>query len=432
MKREFRFVDLFAGLSGFHHGLAKAGGFRCVFASEIEPDLRALYEINYGCRAHGDITEVDVDAVPAHDVLCAGFPCQPFSLAGKKRGFDCPESGRLIEHVVRIAQHRKPEFLILENVPGLMTVANGSVWKHIRLAFSELGYRLSHKIISPLDVAVPHNRKRLFVVGSLNHDLTRVFDWAARETPTGVTTFLGDDSRRYRMVEPEKLKQLEKWQQLLTTCKLPESMPMLSFAAPEFGATYPLDFSMMRLTELRQFKGAYGRSMVDCVDWDDALERMPRYCRKNRSVPNWLKRSVEFSRRIYGRNRELLDGWHADFDKRYNSWQLLEWRGTRNNLNLSEHLLQFRASGIRVAKTSTIPSLIAMTPTQIPIIGSEMRYLTIREAARFQDLHELNELPREDRLAFKAIGNAVNARIIERVGHNIYGIAVKGDFRGGR
>ena len=430
MKPELKFVDLFAGLSGFHHGLSKTGGFRCVFASEIEPYLQALYETNYGCRSHGDISQVSVETVPAHDVLCAGFPCQPFSLAGKKRGLDCPESGRLIEHVVRIAQHRKPEFLILENVPGLMTIADGSVWQHIRRAFHDLGYMLVHKVISPLDVAIPQNRKRLFVVGSLNHDVGQVFDWAESEEPLSVTEFLGDEPRLYKPVEPNKRKQLAKWQQLLSMCTLPDTMPVLSIAAPEFGATYPMDFSNMRLRDLRKYRGAYGRSLSDCSTWDATLASMPSYCRKRRMVPDWFKRSVEFSRDVHRGNEDLLAAWHADFDKRFNSWQVLEWRGDRENRNLSDHLLQFRASGIRVVKASTIPSLVAMTPTQIPIVGSAMRYLTKREAARFQDLHDLKELPQEDRFAFRAIGNAVNAKIIARLASNIHDIATKENFRG--
>lgn len=419
MIADLKFVDLFAGLGGFNHGLSKAGGFECVFASEIDQRLRDLYEVNHGHTAEGDITKVDVGAVPEHDVLCAGFPCQPFSLAGLKRGTGCPKSGKLIDHVVRIAKHRMPEILILENVPGLMTVANGSVWEELNTAFNKLGYELIHKVISPLDLGIPQNRKRLFVVASLNYDLSNVFDWPTPEISMRLEDFLSNDPNSQKPVEPKKRFQLEKWQQLLTNCTLPKEMPILSISAQEFGATYPIDFSKRGLNDLKKYRGAYGKRLEGCRNWKEMLDSMPSYCRKSRRVPDWLKSSVEFSRDIYQTNKGKLDEWHADFDKRYNSWQLLEWRGDRNKLLLSEHLLQFRASGIRVAKPCTIPSLVAMTTTQVPIIGSEMRYLSKCEAARFQNLHELSVIPDTDTVAFKAIGNAVNAKIVERIASNL-------------
>lgn len=419
MNRVLKFIDLFAGLGGFHHALTKTGGFKCVFASEINPQLQELYSINHGHKAEGDITQIDVESVPAHDMLCAGFPCQPFSLAGLKKGRDCLQSGRLIEHVLRIAKHRKPEFLILENVPGLLTVANGSIWNRIESEFKNLGYQLSRKVISPLDVAVPQNRNRLFVVGSLHHDLSDVFDWPAPEKIRLLTEFLCAESNSHKPVEPQKRTQLEKWQQMLTDCMLPEEMPIQSIAAPEFGATYPLDFSAITLRTLRRYRAAYGQPLSNCSSWNDALKKLPSYCRKRRKVPHWLAQSVEFSREIYKRNRRQLDEWHTDFDKRYNSWQILEWRGDRKSRQLNKHLIQFRASGIRVASPRKLPSLVAMTATQVPIIGSEMRYLSRREAARFQELHELSDIPGTDSFAFRAIGNAVNAKVVEYIASNI-------------
>ena len=422
MSTDLKFIDLFAGLGGFHHGFAKAGGFKCVFASEIDPQLRDLYEVNHGFKAEGDIAEIDINAVPVHDVLCAGFPCQPFSLAGLKKGIGCPKSGRLIEHVVRIARYRKPEFLLLENVPGLLTVERGSVWKYLCSAFDELGYRLIYKIISPLDVAVPQNRKRLFVVGSLNHDLTHVFDWPAPRRATHVAEFLSSTPRMYKVVETKKRVQLEKWQQLLSECTLPEKMPIVSITAPEFGATYPMNFSKITLGELRNYRGAYGTALDECFNWNEAIRRIPSYCRKQRRVPSWLTPSVEFSRDLYEKNKEWLDAWHTDFNKCYNSWQVLEWRGKRHERLLNQHLLQFRASGIRVLNPHTLPSLVAMTATQVPVIGSDMRYLSKHEAARFQSLHDLTKIPVEDWVAFKAIGNAVNAKIVEKIASNIWSI----------
>src|SRR5579859_6180123 len=113
-----RFIDLFAGLGGFHLALEKLG-HRCVFASELNVELQAIYAENFGLTPKGDIRDVPISAIPAHEILCAGFPCQPFSKAGEQDGFDCPSWGDLFDQVVAILKYHKPEFLLLENVPNL-------------------------------------------------------------------------------------------------------------------------------------------------------------------------------------------------------------------------------------------------------------------------------------------------------------------------
>ena len=412
-----KFVDLFAGLGGFHYGMSSAG-FECVFASELDPELRKLYEFNYGLKVWGDIRKAVEDDIPEHDVLCAGFPCQPFSLAGSKRGTECPESGRLIDEILRIAKHRRPEFLILENVPNILTIANGSFWQYINTTFGKLGYKLIHKIISPEDIGIPQNRKRLFVIGSLNHDLLELFEWPEPQDGKYLQDIL-DDSLPHKVVEPRKRVQLMRWQQLLNKCSLPEKMPSLSISAQEFGATYPIDFTNLTLNELRNCKGAYGQNLSDCRTWNDVLSKMPSYCRKTRRVPQWLIKSVHYSRNIYRQNVDILDQWSKDFDKQHNSWQTLEWRGYKTKRLLSDHILQFRASGIRVLKPEKAPSLIAMTATQVPIIGWKMRYISKYEAAKLQNLHGLTKIPNNDFRAFKAFGNAVNAKVVELIASSI-------------
>ena len=101
MEKRLRFVDLFAGLGGFHLALRELG-HKCVFACEVDESLANLYEKNFGMRPHGDIRALDIARIPAHDILCAGFPCQPFSKAGGQEGFECPQWGDLIDYVIRI------------------------------------------------------------------------------------------------------------------------------------------------------------------------------------------------------------------------------------------------------------------------------------------------------------------------------------------
>jgi DNA (cytosine-5)-methyltransferase 1 len=125
-----KFIDLFAGLGGFHLALRRLG-HTCVFASEIDEDLRQLYQRNFGLLPAGDIRQVSVTDIPSHDILCAGFPCQPFSKAGDQQGFDHPIWGDLFDWVLPIIEHHKPRYILIENVPNLQRHDDGKTWDKI-------------------------------------------------------------------------------------------------------------------------------------------------------------------------------------------------------------------------------------------------------------------------------------------------------------
>ncbi|WP_081767231.1 DNA cytosine methyltransferase [Hylemonella gracilis] len=405
----YAFVDLFSGLGGFRVGLERLG-HRCVFSSEIDEELRSVYLSNFGELPAGDIREVQATDVPQHNILCAGFPCQPFSLAGKKRGAACPDSGRLIDDVLRIADHHRPKYVFLENVPNVLTIADGSFWKYVVKGFRRLGYHVDHRVYSPLQFGIPQQRLRVFIVARRN-------DIPAFEWPDPISTkvkplaeFLenhaGEDVRR---IEPAKSLVLEKWAQFVRRIRPETSSTIL---APEFGATYPLDG--LPLKGWRRFKGAYGISLAHAADRNEALELLPHYARSG-TLPKWLRRSPEISRELYKQDSDFLDEWKIAIEKSYKSWQMLEWRGDRSKFDLWSHTIQFRASGIRVMRSHLVPSLVAMTPTQTPIIGKRKRYLAVREAASLQSLEELRVFPESSPRAFRALGNAVNARIVTEV-----------------
>jgi DNA-cytosine methyltransferase len=158
----FTFVDLFCGIGGFHHALAALGG-RCVLASDIDAKCRANYALNFGLEPAGDIRKV-VD-VPDHDILCAGFPCQPFSTGGHRAGFTDEARGTLIYEVVRILEGKRPKGFILENVKGLLSIQEGHVMQTILHALDELGYWVNVKILSPDAFGVPQHRERVYFIG---------------------------------------------------------------------------------------------------------------------------------------------------------------------------------------------------------------------------------------------------------------------------
>jgi len=116
--KSFKFIDLFAGIGGFHQAAASNGGV-CLFASEIDVAAKTAYEANYGLQPHGDITQVDVSSIPEHDLLCAGFPCQPFSIIGNRQGFD-DIRGTLFFEIVKILESKKSPMIVLENVKQLI------------------------------------------------------------------------------------------------------------------------------------------------------------------------------------------------------------------------------------------------------------------------------------------------------------------------
>ena len=126
----FKFIDLFCGIGGFHLAMASLGG-KCVFASDIDKDCQKTYKQNHGIDVVGDITKVSAEDIEPFNVLCAGFPCQAFSNAGKQLGFNDPTRGTLFFDIMRIARYHKPEYMLLENVKNLALHDNGRTWEVI-------------------------------------------------------------------------------------------------------------------------------------------------------------------------------------------------------------------------------------------------------------------------------------------------------------
>jgi DNA (cytosine-5)-methyltransferase 1 len=141
-----RFVDLFAGLGGFHLALRRLG-HTCVFACEIDNGLQQLYQTNFGIAPRGDIRSLLVSEIPSHDILCAGFPCQPFSKAGGQQGLAHPKWGDLFGYVMQIIDFHKPRFLMLENVPNLEKHDEGRTWTKMKSDLISLGYDILDKIL---------------------------------------------------------------------------------------------------------------------------------------------------------------------------------------------------------------------------------------------------------------------------------------------
>lgn len=163
---DFRFIDLFAGIGGIRLGFEAVGG-RCVFSSELDADACKTYEANFGEYPFGDITKIDAAEIPDFDILLGGFPCQAFSIIGKKEGFANETCGTLFFDIERILKEKRPPAFMLENVRNLVAHDKGNTFRIIKSHLEALDYHVYAKVLNALDYGVPQKRERIIIVGFL-------------------------------------------------------------------------------------------------------------------------------------------------------------------------------------------------------------------------------------------------------------------------
>lgn len=192
--KKFKFIDLFSGLGGFRIAMEEVGG-KCVFSSDIDPFVQGVYRDNFGETPYGDITKIDEKDVPDHDVLCAGFPCQPFSIGGLRKGFT-DTRGTLFFDIERILREKGPKVIFLENVRGLENHDGGRTLQVMldiladvvndqpRLVDKKrnLGYKVYYKVLNSKNFNVPQNRERIYIVGFKDHDVKFTFPQGEKST----------------------------------------------------------------------------------------------------------------------------------------------------------------------------------------------------------------------------------------------------------
>lgn len=418
----FRFIDLFAGLGGFHIALERLGG-QCVFAAEWKEHLRDLYEENFKLHPEGDITLVNPRDVPDHDVLTAGFPCQPFSKAGDQLGFECTEQGNLFFNVEAILKQKKPKYFILENVPNLLKHDQGRTWEEIqRILSKELGYNIRAERFSPHHFGIPQIRERVYIVGSLLP--LDEFEWPkTSDAETNISSVLDDSPCDAKQLSTQVNECLEVWDEFLKAAPANVELPSFPLWSMEWGATYTYEETTPYALQeqrgydiLKRFKGSHGKPLESLKTFEELWAALPSYARTPQAnFPKWKQGFIRQNRRFYEENKAWIEPWLPKILRFPSSLQKFEWNVKGGHRNIWDYVIQFRASGVRVKRRTTAPSLIAMTDTQIPIIGWQKRYMTPRECARLQSLDSLKKLPNSPSKAFAALGNAVNSDVVEMV-----------------
>ena len=450
-KNNYRYIDLFAGLGGFHLALEQLGGGKCVFASELKKDLQDLYHINYPKTPiiEGDITQVDLDKIPSHDILCAGFPCQPFSQAGKRQGFDDEKQrGNLFDYICAILEKHRPEYVLLENVANLKGHDHGRTWKTIHQKLIELNYDVAEPaILSPHQFGIPQHRRRIYIV-CRNKDYGTLDGFSfpiAEDKELHINDIIDSKDKDYIPLKPDTRKQLEVWEEFLHNCiKHNGSIPSFPIWAMEFGASYEYEAlapAYQPLENLRGCKGKFG-VVLSGNSRKELLGKIPVYAQttKTEEFPKWKKKYIQENRRFYERNKEWLDPWIEKVKDFSNSHLKLEWNcGSDVHPTLLDKIVQFRASGIRI-KLPTFSPALNLVGTQIPIFpwvklpkstlkegdADHGRYMTVREGARLQGMEKLKFGDKNFELStsrcYEALGNAVNVTIVKMIAKKLLGL----------
>lgn len=399
----FSYIDLFAGIGGFHAALSAAGG-ECVFASEIDQEAVATYARNWKMDVAGDITALTEPEmkVPYSDLVAGGFPCQPFSKSGQQRGME-ETRGTLFFNIEQIIIEHKPAVILLENVRNLAGPRHAHEWKVIVDHLREEGYRVSSKpaifsphLLPPSLGGRPQVRERVFITGTYvgPERAMAETDVEPLVTPIAVDGWNPQDWDLYEYLETGKIdakynlsdaenRWVDVWNALvvrhreLTAKKLPG---------------FPL-WADAWVTKRKMYLDHGGK---------EAFE----------AIPAWKKDFLMKNSAFYEDHKELIDQWRKDFPDFADfpaSRRKLEWQAQEAE-SLNETIMHFRPSGIRAKRPTYVPALVAITQTTI--LGKERRRITPREAARLQAFPEWFEFGDRDAAAYKQLGNAVNVNVV--------------------
>jgi len=438
-----KYIDLYAGLGGFHQALDKLG-HECVWACEYNFNLRNLYQKNFPNTpvVEGDIFNVDISMIPDHDVICAGFPCQPFSRAGKMLGFDDLSKGNHFFQILKIIDskvgNKKPQFIILENVETLLRHDSNRTFKIIKHELESRNYEIQYDILSPHEFNIPHHRRRLFIVAGLVHKGgLNGFKFPSKKIDKNlsINKILNDQITPFEGENVYLSKELQDvinfWKGFIELFSDENPLPGFPIWSHEWGATYPFDDitpSHMPLEQLKMYKGMFGKRIAGKTR-DEVLNLIPRYSHTGQlKFPAWKIKFIAKNREFYSKNRELIDTYlekNPEFKQFDFSYQKLEWSCQKAKHTMDDKIIQFRPSGVRVKLSNWSPALTTVK-TQNIYLPKLQRKLSIQELAKLQSM-ELSSLPDiydgkfVPNGGYRAFGNAVNVEVVRLIAKNLIG-----------
>lgn len=397
-----KFIDLCCGIGGFHQAL-KNIDFECVFASDIDKECRKNYSINYGLEPNDDFTKIQVQHIPTFNILCAGFPCQPFSKAGDQKGFK-DKRGNIFFDICRIIEYHKPEYIILENVRNLASHDKGKTWDIIYSSLDKLNYYTYDKplILNTLYFGVPQSRERVVIlckrkdIGKLPN-LPKISKKNCKKTH--LNSIIEEITpNKYDIQGKLKITEMI-WNEFLQLCHSHNiSIPKF----PIWTDWWDSDGNDTKITK-------YDKTLTKEENEKQILHKQQEFYKKYK---NW----IDNNRKFYKNNKKILQPWLIK-SRKHPLWKgavrKMEWQTGNNNLTMNQVLWSPRGSGVRIKKLDYAPTLVNMS-SMIPIYGPKSRTLTPRECARLQSFPDDFIIHDKDTIAYKQFGNAVNVKMIER------------------